>query len=277
MSEKDLGLHVGVDVCYLCGKLMFAGEELSRDHRVPQLMLKNGQPKRNGIRYAGRVITHRACNNHFIAEKFFAPAMQILRAVHHPDFDVKGSLAEDPTLPVRFINYGVIGDISQEALERFGLRELFSRLPTAAEVRRGRPVNLEREITTIVLSVLVKSAAALVQQRFGMSTPSQWRIRAIPCLVESGMEAYLAEEFLQGKPFGDGIFASEKEFHHYFEVVYVAEGIVAYLCICKPDAPDQDGDITLPDTDTWKFGREMLTDAVNPACWTKVYNPPPRR
>ena len=52
-------------LCYLCRKSIEEDNVESGDHIVPKQFIKRSQPKAKGFDYAGKLPSHKECNNRF--------------------------------------------------------------------------------------------------------------------------------------------------------------------------------------------------------------------
>ena len=200
-------------ICYLCGQPVDSSLRTG-DHAIPRTLLDNKKPKVRGFDYGGKLDTHAECNNRFGEETFVRKALDLLGALHDPDTTLKRSLPNNPS--IRFLA------LNAEKLPRFGKRDfLFFCIhdakgdDVASFSDRGYFENkprvdpVKRPLFT-ALSVLAKSAAALLAGRKLETLPCRWNIVAIP-YVDDFTQADFATVFGDTKPFGPGVRVWTKE------------------------------------------------------------------
>ena len=171
------------DSCYLCGKKFFPDDQVTGDHVVPQALLERlTQPKVRGLDYAGRIRTHRTCNNHFSDETFFRKALHLVElclagTMHNPLQSTK-----DPSVSILPVTDDQVPNFGKNDLERFNFidtREIPYETFTDPRFFEDKPkTNLLKTSMHAAMTVMAKSSAALLVKRFLRSVPDHWLIFA---------------------------------------------------------------------------------------------------
>jgi SEC-C motif len=250
-------------ICYLCGEPIEQDDQNSGDHRIPRVLLGGAQPKRPGFDFAGKAPSHQACNNGFRDESVCLAALRILKGLHNPDSMLIRQNRYDPSIEVQFLDSSYFMGLSARDLDYFKIfdgRDLGG-LPQADHFLGKQKTNLRREATPVVLSVLAKSAAALLISRHGVAVPARWRIWAAGYTADSSLIQDLRKLPEATRPFGDEVDVWIANRNGDFEVFYHAHGVVVYLWF------DFEGGAALEalverkyaDTDRWLFDAEKLT------------------
>ena len=168
-------------ICYLCG-LPIRGAHPSGDHVVPATLISRSQPKVRGFDYAGKIPTHAECNNEFGPETYVRKALDLLVLLHSDDGKTVYKHRDHPDIEFQAL------DASK--LSRFTVRDLaFFKIIDMREEDYGKwmdpgffdnksKTNASRDALLVALSVLAKSAAALLIKRHLTTVPNLWRIYA---------------------------------------------------------------------------------------------------
>jgi hypothetical protein len=178
-----------MDICYLCGNEL-GNASRSKDHVVPSTLIQRVQPKASGFDYAGKLLTHEECNNRFGPETYLSKAVQLLGVLTADDEPLICQHKEDPSITIMALDASKLSgftardrqffkliDVRNEAYETF----------TNPDFLIGRPrTNPIRDATYVAISVLAKSAAALLIKRKLLHVPEKWKIYAIPHSGASG-------------------------------------------------------------------------------------------
>jgi hypothetical protein len=194
-------------ICYLCGKTI-ASSSSSQDHVVPRLLLGNVQPKRMGFDYGGALPTHKKCNNEFGPEVYGQRALELITVLHKPGCFVHYRHAADPSIRLMALNSACLPNFTKRDLQFFKiidatLRETGAH-PSLAEIAAAKAVNPKRDALFTALTVLCKSAAALLVSRKLHLVPAQWHILAVPYVGDADA-IDLDELFGDTKPFGRNV------------------------------------------------------------------------
>ena len=166
--------------CYLCGKPL-GNTRLSDDHRMPMLLLDRVQPKVRGFAYGGKVQTHETCNNHFRPEKYGRKALQVIRVLYDPKCTKVIQSKSQENLAAYAVNQDCLTDFSANDRKFFRIATVAANgsLDPAHYFDRQNQNPLRLALST-ALSVLAKSAAALLLDGHITESPSHWMISAIP-------------------------------------------------------------------------------------------------
>lgn len=169
--------------CYLCGKPVEAYEE-SGDHVVPKTLIERAQPRAKGFDYAGKISSHRACNNEFGPESYASKALDLVAALHNVDCVHEYPHPADPDLQMMALKSSCLPGFTRRDMSYFKISDVTSKSTTEIHdlsMLEGRqPVNLKRLALFTPLAVLAKSASALLVSRKLATPPSAWDILAIP-------------------------------------------------------------------------------------------------
>lgn len=170
------------DICYLCG-LPISGRK-SNDHVVPKQLLKRKQPKVKGFDYAGMLPSHAKCNNQFGPETYCKKAMSLIHVLHDNNCFLKRRHPDNPNIEILAINSNCLPDFSTQDLRFFKFIDVRNKELSEwsnPSFFTGKPKTNPLEHALFVsLSVLAKSASALLVSRELKYIPKQWRIIAIP-------------------------------------------------------------------------------------------------
>ena len=203
------------------------------DHVIPRTLLGDRPPKVKGFDYGGRVRAHLECNNRFGDETYVRKALQLLGALHDSRTTltrpapgrVKGHVLalNEATLPGfsrRDFRFFGIYDARTDAMARFDDPEYYTGKPRA---------DLRRTVLCTSLSVLAKSAAALLVSRHFAELPGNWDIVCIPYAGDA-TEADLSSFFGETKPFAPDVRAWTKKFEAASWVsIYVTGTVMAWF------------------------------------------------
>ena len=201
-------------VCYLCGRPVDDSVG-SGDHVIPRTLLGKGPPKVKGYDYGGRLRTHPECNNRFVDETHVRKALQLLGALH----DSSTTLVR----PVPGGAKGCVIALNEEKLPGFGPRDFRffgfhdARRDLVAsfddpEYYADKPrADVRKTVLCTTLSVLAKSAAALLASRYLADLPSKWNIVCVPQAGDA-TGADLSSFFGETRPFALDIRVWTKRF-----------------------------------------------------------------
>ena len=200
--------------CYLCGKLI-DGSTISGDHVIPKTLRGKGPPKVRGFDYGGVLPTHSESNNRFGDEAHVRKALQLLGALH--DLNTTLVLSAPGNLNGRVLA------LNEEKLAGFGTRDFrFFRIHDARkdsvasfddpEYYASKPrSDIRKAVICTVLSVLTKSAAALLVSRDLDYLPSKWNVVCVPYAGDV-TGADFSSFFEKTKPFTKDIRVLRKRF-----------------------------------------------------------------
>lgn len=225
-----------MDVCYLCGKPVTDGQP-SGDHAVPRVLLRGKQPKVRSFDYGGKLPTHATCNNRFRDERYVLRALDLIAALHDPGTVLYHVLPGNP--PVRFaaINSGKLPDFTRADLRFFKINDARNDRTGAQHIRPALPGNPFRLALFVSLSVLAKSAAALLLARHHLgAVPEEWSIVAIPYAGDA-TKADFSDVFSDQRPFAPGIRVLMGEFTAASLALYVTDKAMVYFLIRDARGP----------------------------------------
>lgn len=192
-------------LCYLCGKVI--EEQASGDHVVPVTLIDRVQPKARGYDYAGKLPTHPECNNRFGPEVYVSKAIDLIIFLEGEDGHVVFRHRDRPDVEMQALDASKLPEFTQRDFEFFRLidvREIDEPDWSNPEFLRDKPrTNPKRNSLGVTLSVLAKSAAALLVKRGIKYVPQEWRIYAIPHIGASD-ETNFDEIMGQTLPFATG-------------------------------------------------------------------------
>ena len=225
-------------ICYLCG-LSVEKSQRSRDHVVPRTLLDHRGPKVCGFDYAGKLDTHAKCNNRFGGETYVQKAIDLLGALYDPDTTLKRRVGNDR--PIRFLalRSSKLPDFTKVDLQFFGIHD--ARLDDVASFshreyfENKRPVNPFKRALFPTLSVLGKSAAALLVKKELKSLPKSWNIIAFP-YAGNFSQLDLTKILGNTKPFGTDVKIWIKQFEFKsWVVLYVIKTTMVWFFFVMSD------------------------------------------
>ena len=201
-------------ICYLCDQPVDPAVG-SGDHVIPRTLLGKRPPKTKGFDYGGRLRTHPECNNRFVDETHVRKALQLLGALQDSNttriLPAPGNsngrilaLNEEklPGFSPRDFRFFGIHDARNDATASFGDREYYADKPRA---------DIRKTVLCTSLSVLAKSAAALLASRHLADLPNKWKIVCVPYAGDV-TGADLSCFFGETKPFATDIRVWTKRF-----------------------------------------------------------------
>ena len=194
-------------ICYLCGQWVDDAAS-SGDHVIPRTLIGKKPPKAKGFDYGGRLRTHPKCNNRFGDETHVRKALQLLGAMYDSNAafvqpapgDLNGhvlALNEEklPGFGPRDFQFFGIHDARNDALASFDNPAYYAGKPQA---------NIRKTVLCTILSVLAKSAAALLFSRYISGLPNGWNIVCVPYAGDA-TGADLSRFFGKNRPFSTDI------------------------------------------------------------------------
>jgi len=176
-------------ICYLCGQPI-VGAKASGDHVVPQQMISRAQPRARGYDYAGKIHTHEICNNRFGPEGYLRTAVNILSILFDQDAYIEYQHAAKPDVRLMVLDVSKFDYLSDRDKAFFKLidgRDLpIGTLPSLEFFADKERTNPGRDALHVALSVVTKSAAALLVTRYLYAVPKHWRVFATAYWDETG-------------------------------------------------------------------------------------------
>lgn len=170
--------------CYLCGNDISEDEKKSNDHAYPKTLLKRKNPKTKGFEYLGGLPTHSKCNNRFGPEQYAKKGLELLNVLYNQKAVNIFQRTDDPSIQILTINTNFISEFSIQERKYFEIADIngqeYSEWSNPKYLKKQKKVNPFEKPTNISLSVLAKSAAAiLIKKIFIKSIQCPWRILAI--------------------------------------------------------------------------------------------------
>ncbi|MCY4557761.1 MAG: hypothetical protein OXF79_15550 [Chloroflexi bacterium] len=223
---------MAIVVCYLCGKTVEKSDGTG-DHVVPRTLLDHKKPKNKGFEYGGRLYTHAECNNRFGEETYVRKALALLGALHDSHTTIELQTTEDPSIRTLALNEEGLLGFNRRDFQFFGIHDArndsvlsFSSSNYFSDKPRGDPI--KRPLNT-TLSVLAKSAAAILMRRHLSALPSSWNIIAIPYagdVSQLDLSSFLGE----AKPFDIGVKVWSKRFQaRSWATLYIARTVMVWF------------------------------------------------
>ena len=254
------------DSCYLCGQAITAEQAQTADHVVPTLLIDRAQPKAPGFEYAGKLPTHSDCNNHFKDENFFKQALHLVMLVEAGKTHNALQSVEHPGI--------VILPVTPEQVPKFGTREFrrFNFIDTRAmdveDLKKPAfyadktKTNLQKNALHASMTVLAKSAAALLVKRNFVEIPTRWRIFASPHELED--PDHLFRELAEVKPFDTHTRAALDEINRGdWRVIYQYKTLLVMFLFAFHDSFVDLGSVfVLPDSQVHEFSSTSLNDLL---------------
>lgn len=169
--------------CYLCGQPIL-GKIESGDHVVPSALITRSQPKVKGFDYAGKLPTHEECNNRFGPETYVLKALDLLELLASSDGHHKFQHRHYPNIQIHALDASKLPNFTQRDRSFFKLIDVRSvdhpDWSNPAFFTDKPRTNAKRDALYVALSVLAKSAAALLIKRKLHAVPPSWKIYAVP-------------------------------------------------------------------------------------------------
>jgi hypothetical protein len=221
------------DVCYLCGKALQPGQARSDDHVVPATLIARTQPKVRDFDYGSHLPTHETCNNRFGDETYVSKGLDLLRVLHGPRIGGPLQHKHYPSISILPLDASLLSHFTARDLKFFKIydaRQCDVASFSDPDFYAGKvKVNPVRHALRTSLSVLAKSAAALLVKRYMKAIPTVWRIYSNAYAGDlSGLDF---SEFLgEHKPFDAElriwvVELPEQNWH----VIYAAKGTLIFF------------------------------------------------
>ena len=210
---------------------------------MPMLLIDRSQPMVRGFAYGGKVQTHQTCNNHFRPEKFGRKALQLLRALYDEDSIKVITSQSQPNIAAYAINSQFFSNFTSDDIKFFRFTRVNAKIAAEdidpANYFRSNDVNPLKFALSTSLSVLAKSAAALLLNGHLQHLPQRWAIFALPFLanlshqdIESvfpGRAPYDTEVSVWIDPIGDGDYTVVFRAHGIFVIFLFQFSLLAEL------------------------------------------------
>jgi hypothetical protein len=227
------------DTCYLCGQPVLPGQKISRDHVIPATLISRSQPIARGFDHGGFLPTHEECNNRFGNETYVSKALDLLGILCAPSAASPLQLRDHPDITIFPLDASTLLHFTPRDLRFFKFND--ARNVSLADLRNPSfyagcvKTNPTRDALFVALSVLAKSAAALLVKRHLRATPPCWRIYAQAFSGDTNRLDF-AEFLGDAKPFDNDVrvWVKEMENDNWF-VVYAAKGVLVYFVFAFRD------------------------------------------
>lgn len=222
------------NICYLCGNEIFESDD-SEDHSFPKTLLKRERPKAKGYDYGGKLPAHGACNNTFGPERMVRKAIELLQILNNPNAYSTFQNVKHPDINIMVIDSSFLSGLSKQEREFFKIKDVrneeYSDWTNPEELRRHEKINPFMIPWNTALSVMAKSAAAILVKRYNIpSNNTPWRILAILNYTDD-TNIDLSDQFGKAKPFDEGIelYIKILEKSRDYFVVFRYESLIIYL------------------------------------------------
>lgn len=220
-----------MEICYLCGKVIETSN-VSKDHVVPRQFIVRKQPMAKGYDYAGKLPTHEECNNRFGPEAYSQKAIVLTKALYDQDCFLTREHRSDPNIKIMALNPDCFPGFTEADLEYFRFIDVrnvdYKDWSDPLYFKDKKKTNPKRMALNTALSVLCKSAAALLVSRKLTTPPSRWKVLAVPFIGGDNLD--FDEIFGETKPFELGVKAWVKQLEAGdWLVAYKASGIFIYF------------------------------------------------
>lgn len=255
------------DDCYLCGLPITAGQAQTADHVVPTLLLNRKQPKTKGFEYAGKLPTHSECNNHFKDENFFKPAQHLVLLVQAGKTHNPFQIEQHPGIVILPVTPDQVPNFGTREFRRFNFIDTrtmdIEDLKNPAFYADKTRTNLQKLALHALMTVLAKSAAALLLKRKLVGIPARWRIFASPHEVLDPDDAM--GEFAGISPFDTHIRAAVHQMNeHEWRVIYQYKAIlVIFLFVFHDSFVDFGKVFAIPGSEVHEFSSTSLNDLLS--------------
>ena len=256
-----------VATCYLCGQAV-DGLVGSRDHVIPRAILGKRPPKVRGFDYGGVLPTHPECNNRFGDETYVRMALQLMGALHDSSVTLVQPAPGNQNGRVLALNEEKLTGFGPRDFRFFGIHdarnESMANLGDPGYYADKPPADIRKTVMCTTLSVLAKSAAALLVKRYLAEVPSKWDVVCVPYLGDStGID--LSSFFEETKPFAEDIRVWTRSFEaNSWILIYAANTVT----VCFFFLMDDDCNLVVgiqerfPLEECLEFRGEVLMDLV---------------
>jgi hypothetical protein len=263
------------EYCYLC-RQPIAPDVISGDHVVPKQFIRRAKPKDKDFDYAGVLPSHDKCNNEFGPERMSQKALLLLSALHAgEDCVMLRQHRDNPDIKLLALNSKYLPGFTHQDVEFFKLIDVrdkqYTEWSTPTFFSDKQKTDPFEKPLHVALSVLTKSAAALLVSRYLGEIPVRWRVVAVPYFDESNSVDF--DELLGNtKPFDIGlkVWIRPMEEGDWF-AIYKAHETLLYLLFWFSGDPNQMEVIKhiFSDADRFLFEGEKIMDLVSQE-WRKV-------
>jgi hypothetical protein len=225
--------------CYLCGGKPIPKGEMSKDHVVQhQLILRDQSGIAQGYDYGGFLPAHKDCNNKFggrsaRTEDSWRTALRLGNVLHDENCFKQFQRVDQRDVILFVLKDECLSTFSKDDLEFFGITEVLGKdygdWSSPSFWKDKKRIDPYEKPRNIILSVLAKSAAAILVKRCGIAPEASWRILAT-LVVGENVSVLMDEFFIPSKPFDVdlNIKATQTETGDWF-VCYVVGKLAAWF------------------------------------------------
>lgn len=227
-------------ICYLCGQSVDE-QDGSGDHVVPKTLIERAQPRVKGFDYAGKLPSHRICNNAFGPETYASKALDLIAALDDKDCAFEYAHPANPNFKMMALNSSCLPSFTRRDLSYFKIIDVTSKAKSEIHdlsLLEGRcPVNPKRLSLYTALAVLTKSAAALLVSRKLFAMPIAWDVLALPHVSDAHAIDF-DDLFGPTLPFDIGVkvWLDLLETNNYL-VIYRAKRVIVYFLFRFSESP----------------------------------------
>lgn len=220
---------------------MVEAHESSGDHVVPKTFIEREQPRVKGFDYAGKLPSHKTCNNAFGPETYATKALDLIAALHDEDCTFEYPHPLKPEFQMMALKSSCLPNFTTRDLSYFKIINATSKsndeIHDLGLLEARKTVNPKRQSLFTALAVLTKSAAALLVSRKLFTTPSAWDVLAIPHVGDAHALDF-DDIFGPTIPFDSGVkvWLAHLETNDYL-VIYRIKRVVIYFLFRFSSAP----------------------------------------
>lgn len=209
--------NIILKICFLCGEALDGNSDV--DHVVQRQFIK-GQPKQRGLDYTGTIEVHESCNDKFgdkssNLESICPKALQLLKLCFNEKYLFRQK-KDDPKFKIIAFTEGDLKGFTKSDFDFFEFRDVrnlsYSEITNPDFYKYKAPLDPLKKPVNISLSVLAKSAAALLFKRYSFYPLEKWNIFATSFLGDPSIDYDLV--LGETKPFYPGVKAWVKEYRN---------------------------------------------------------------
>lgn len=264
-------------ICFLCGEALDANTD---DDHVVQRQFVRGQPKQKGLDYTGTIEVHESCNDWFgdkssNAESICQKALQLLKLRFNEKYLVRQK-KDNPDIEIIAFTESDLKGFTKRDFDFFefnDVRKLTNTEITSPDFFKNKTkLDPFKKPINVALSVLAKSAAALLFKRHSFYPLEKWNISATSFLGDPKIDY---DPFLgETKPFYPGVKAWVKEYRNgdWF-CAYKLDEFQVYYVFTKTESLSNVDELKLifPNNDIVFFRSKKLIDLVGYDWASNIY------
>jgi len=181
------------EICYLCGKEILKDDIKNNDHVFPKQFIKRKHPKSKGFDYLGILPTHKDCNSKFGdsnsgAESMVKKSLKLIHVLFNPNSHIVRQYKKNSNIKVFALNSEYLKNFSSKDFKFFQFTDVrnidYDNFTSPGFLNAQKSVKPFDKSTNVCLSVLAKSAAAILIKRESINIPNKWIIAAYPGFIE---------------------------------------------------------------------------------------------